>query len=375
MIKNFSDTAEAHLKAIIKSVEPKGFFERVADFFGDIGLYISGLWGNLDISNYVGNIDEYYRKTFDKRDFTIGQLESIFEKVRDDDTLYSVKLTRNVIEDNCSLVSQYITKLSDIINPDNGKFSSECMMFSLAPLGLLLRQTINNIINPSYVTEDGEHFGGNQGSAYQRWIQGDKSEIRKIVKKYHPNYSDAQIQDFLDNMNSEGCAYMANVNTLFAIYNGRETEFEEKFGFPMYDKNGNPNWDLVMIDYYSSEDNPYTKGLNRETSENTWEHYLGNKGIEVDVVKLNDVTTENFYEKAENGEIIAGMSPLRLRDKEGRLVDDRDAGHAVVITDVVEVNGKKMFKVSSWGKDYYVDPDDFSIGMRLDYQQNRYKVG
>ena len=99
---------------------------------------------------------------------------------------------------------------------------------------------------------------------------------------------------------------------------------------------------------------------------------MKSKDISCDVVNI-DVNVDTFEELSLEGEIVVAISPLRLRDSEGNLVDTRNAGHAMVITEVVTIDDKKMYKVSSWGKDYYIDPNDFSKDMRIEYQQARYK--
>ena len=98
---------------------------------------------------------------------------------------------------------------------------------------------------------------------------------------------------------------------------------------------------------------------------------MRSKGIKVDIVNIN-VTVDTFEELSKQGEIVVAISPLRLRDKNGKLVDKRKGGHAMVVTGVEIINGKKMYKVSSWGDAYYIDPDDFDSKMMIYYQQARY---
>ena len=142
----------------------------------------------------------------------------------------------------------------------------------------------------------------------------------------------------------------------------------------MYDDDGYPNWDLVMVDFYCSEGEIDGKeyGLTKKTSETRWEEFLRKKGVKVDVVNLN-VTVDTFEELSKQGEIVVAISPLRMRNANGELVDTRDGGHAMVITGVVTIKGKKMYKVSSWGEAYYIDTDDFKGKMRIEYQQSRYE--
>lgn len=373
MKKDFTKTSEEHLVSIIKSVEPNNWFEKVGDWFGDIGLTISGWFGNLNINSYLSNVDEYHRKILDKNNTTVKQLKSIFSKVRDDDVLYANKFQNEVKDELIKPIKTYICELTEIVNPTNGLFNANIINQKLLELTKILSENLKKLTSPSYATDDGVHFGGNQGSAYDRWTNGDKSQFRSIIKKYYPDLSDAQISNLLNEMNHEGCNFMALVNTVFAQYVGREDEFERIFGFPMYDENGYPNWDYLMIDFYCESGwyDGKTTGLSKKTSEEVWEKYMGSKGVHTDVVNIN-VTVDNFYEISQNGEIIIGISPLRLRNEHGKLVDKRDGGHAMVITDIVIINEKKMYKVSSWGDDYYIDPDDFDDSMRIEYQQVRY---
>lgn len=156
----------------------------------------------------------------------------------------------------------------------------------------------------------------------------------------------AEIAKMLNEMNNEGCNFMALVNTIFAQYAGREEEFEKTFGFPMYDEDGNPNWDYVMVDFYchSGWYNGEEEGLTKRTSKEVWEAYMKSKKIHSEVVNVK-VTVDNFYELAEGGEIIIGIRPVILRDSTGRIAwTHENAGHAMVITEVVTIGGKKMYK-------------------------------
>ena len=293
--------------------------------------------------------------------------------IRKENLKYRNKLKNQVTTVLISPIKSYLIELQYVMEPGKGRFNSKEMNELLSSVANSLDENIK--INYKYIVynDDDIHFGGNQGACYDEWVNGNRKDIRNIVRQHFPDYSDAQIQDLLYEMNHEGCNYTALANTIFSIYIGREDEFEKKFGFSMYDENGYPNYNLVMLDFYCSEGEIDGKenGLTKKTSESRWEHYMEEKGIDVDVVNI-DVDINNFEEISQQGEIIVAISPLRLRNADGKLVDTRDGGHAMVITDVVIINGKKMYKVSSWGDDYYIDPDDYSKSMRLEYQQVRY---
>lgn len=90
-------------------------------------------------------------------------------------------------------------------------------------------------------------------------------------------------------------------------------------------------------------------------------------GIDVNVECYIDVTTDNYNDIADKGQIIVAIEPCILEDEAGNTVFKANGGHAMTVTGVTE-DGR--FIVSSWGKRYYIDPDtDYN---RLQFQQVRY---
>lgn len=373
MYRDFSDASKENLLKLVTEVEGENWCG-ITDWFGDRWLDFQGWIGQLNINKYLNDVDEYHKKVIDKNNTTKKTIEKIFTDVKYVDTSYKKILYNDFLILN--QVYKYLGVLSTIVNPENGMFSTSQIMLTLGSAYGELKEWLDKLISPAYIHDDGVHYGGDQGSARRRWSQGDREELRKIVKKYFPDYSDAQISDLLSEMNSEGCNYMAWVNTIFGQYVGREEEFEKDFGFPMYDENGYPNYDLVMLDFYCTEGeiDGKTYGLTKKTSETRWENYLKSKNLKVDIVNL-DVTFDTFDKLSEKGEIVIAISPVKMRNSSGKLVVNiHDAGHAMVITGVEIINGKKMYKVSSWGEAYYIDPDDFDKNMRIEYQQARYNT-
>lgn len=366
MYRDFSDKSKNELFRIVSEVEN----EKISDFtdwLGDRWYDFESWIGVLNIKNYINDINTYHKKVIDKNNTTKNKINEIFINVHKVDDNYKNLFFKN--KDILKAVLSYIKELCVTINPNNGRFTDSQMSFKFSRLYLKLKKYLDILSNPSYICDDGIHYGGNQGSAYIKWKKGEDDGLGEIVRKYFPNYTEIQILNLFDEMNHEGCNYMAWVNTIFAQYNGREEEFEEDFGFPMYDENSFPNWDFIMIDFYCSEGK--IDGMTKKTSETRWENYLHKKGIKVDVVNI-DVSIDTFEELSQKGEIVVAISPLRLRNKDGKLVDTRDGGHAMVITGIEIINEKKMYKVSSWGSVYYIDPDDFNEKMRIEYQQARY---
>ena len=370
MIRDFSEASREKLHALVDEVESEKWCD-FTDWFGDRWMDFQSWIGQLNIKNYINNVNEYHKKVIDKNNTTKKKIDEIFENVHQEDNTHSQVIASDL--EILEAYRKYLAELIGIISPENGAFNAAIIHVKFFILYPQLQKYLKRIGSPAYIYEDGIHYGGRQHGAYNRWIHGDTREISLIIHQYYPGYTNEQIEDLLDEMNSEGCNYMALVNTVFGEYVGREEEFEKMFGYPMYDENGYPNWDLVMVDFYCSqgEIDGKTGGLDKTTSEQRWEAFLKEKGVKVDVVNI-DVTVDNFDEKSKRGEIIVGFSPLRMRDATGKLVDTRNGGHAVVITGVVTVNGKKMYKVSSWGMAFYIDPDDYKGNMRIEYQQVRY---
>ena len=212
--------------------------------------------------------------------------------------------------------------------------------------------------------EDGQ-YGGDQGSPWTQW-----EELQDIVRKYHPDWSTKRIREYLNELNSEGCGYVAMINTIFLYYNGREEEFEKTFGFPMY-KNGDLNYDELLTDFYCAEDDTSNAdGTTASDRERMWEHYCKDHGVKAEVKNVN-ITTETYSEMATKGQIVVALRPNYLYDEYGREVDNRDSGHAMTVTGITD-DGRLI--VSSWGKTYYLNKDLSVYDGFIEFQQVSYGV-
>lgn len=224
-----------------------------------------------------------------------------------------------------------------------------------------------SLSNPAFNGPQGQ-YGGRQAGPSENL-----EEMINIVRKYHPDWSRSQIKKYLNTLNSEGCGYVAMVNTIYLRFKGREDEFERIFGFPMYDKNGNLNYNALITDFYTAKDDPGNDGTTLGEREQYWEEYCRDHGISVDV-RTVDVNVQNYKEMVKDGEIVVGLRPLILytRNADGTYeqVDDRDAGHAMTITGVTD-DGR--FIVSSWGETYYLDSDMSVYDGFLEFQQVVYE--
>lgn len=94
--------------------------------------------------------------------------------------------------------------------------------------------------NGTYGADQGDMSHNKKGIWFFgfRWFEDE--DLYAYIRSHdrYKNYSQTEIAKLMDQINKEGCGYVAIVNNIFTEYEGREQEFERIFGFPMYDKNG-----------------------------------------------------------------------------------------------------------------------------------------
>lgn len=118
----------------------------------------------------------------------------------------------------------------------------------------------------SFSGRDGKREGGPRGIHGIGSAKADQGSMKKNREKdkdfyefvrsheRYKDYSDKDIKKLFNRINQEGCGYVAITNNIFMAYKGREEDFEKTFGFPMYDENGKPNYDYLVLDMYASTD-------------------------------------------------------------------------------------------------------------------------
>lgn len=206
-----------------------------------------------------------------------------------------------------------------------------------------------------------ENYGGDQGSPSEHIF-----ELIDIVRKYYPEKSEKEIEKFLDDLNKEGCGYVACINTVFTQYVGRKDEFEKIFGFPMYREDGTPNYNALITDFYASTDNHHGfgkidfkipedifggRGMKMNDLKYRFESYMSEHGVDVDVEKIDRITPQSFKEISRNAEVIIATIPIDLVEEDGTPYKS-EGGHVMKLVEVTE-DGR--YVVSSWGKKYYLN--------------------
>ena len=224
-------------------------------------------------------------------------------------------------------------------------------------------------------------------------------QLCAIVKNHFPDMSQEQIDELLKRLRSEGCGYVAMVNSLFEAFIHNPSLFREKFGFPMYSSDGTLNYNQVLVDLYCKTDNhnggrflfftwdifkenedviwefdeserrlkPTSKphGNNELQMQYRWESYCKEYGIDVKVDINRFITPENFEKYAKKGSVSILCSDFKLYNASGKETHVKN-GHYMTITGAE--SGKYI--VSSWGDRYTLNPKDIK-GFKY-YQVIRY---
>lgn len=160
-------------------------------------------------------------------------------------------------------------------------------------------------------------YGGDQGDMkktrngfkFMWWVWGEDKDIYNFVRSRqgYENYSEAQIHELIKDINNEGCGYVALVNTMFSEFPGDEREFEKIFGFPMYDKDGNYNYNLMLLDIYCSTDDKFfldeANGKMAYINEILKQQYMDKSTGTIDMTRLasdygfsENATVDEIYE-------------------------------------------------------------------------------
>ena len=111
-----------------------------------------------------------------------------------------------------------------------------------------------------YGAYQGDMFWNKSGwEIFSKYLWFEDKTLYNYVRKF-PGYENAtsvEIKNLFDGMREEGCGYSAMVNAIFVAYDGKEDEFKKTFGFSMYNKDGDLNFDQLFIDIYMNTDDKY----------------------------------------------------------------------------------------------------------------------
>lgn len=195
----------------------------------------------------------------------------------------------------------------------------------------------------------------------------ERSYVDIIKRNTGKEMSEAELYQYLSELNSHGCGYTAMVNTILEYYchrtNGEE-EFRNKFGFPLRDDNGNLNYNALTIDIYSKTNGLVHNSSSEDSRKVILESYMGDSGIDgnssvkVTVNKRVHVTSNNVDNYIREGKqiIIRGQNlHIYADESKSSVADCGGAGHAMVVTGVTKDG---LLIVSTWGRKGYIDLKD-----------------
>ena len=267
--------------------------------------------------------------------------------------------------------------------------------------------TYNNISIFDEENLSSDQYGANQGrfDNYEDIIND--PYMWEQLQKYYPISSfksEAEAMDFYERycnvIGCVGCGYAAGANIVFQQYEGREKEFEETFGYPMYTvKNGeiDYNYEYFMLDYYNHNyagkysieelekgeeivndvedffrwdakssaarlnnlDDFLSEKYNIDCSaEEDWFNnftlFSSDKGINND---LQNQVNNNDY-------VVYGGANYDLYDMDGNIYYEDGGGHYMMITGFTD-DGRPI--VTSWGKQFILDVKGDHLGVyRMD---------
>lgn len=255
--------------------------------------------------------------------------------------------------------------------------------------------------NISIFDEENDQFGqygANQGVfEYNFDDLINHSMIWDEMQKYYPLDSFDSVDEAMDFYEryfqvicDTGCGYAAATNIIFMEYEGREDEFYETFGFPMYGINREKgaivfNYPAMMLKYFNYcwagkysieemekgvdiadniEDFFRTDAVSTAADLRNFDDFLRDEyGIECtsDTDKVNQFTHFSSDEKIlnkfneqlnENDYLVYSGDNWDLYTMDGELYTESGGGHYLIILGSTE-DGQLI--VSSWGNKYIVD--------------------
>ena len=239
-------------------------------------------------------------------------------------------------------------------------------------------------------------YGGNQMDfKYKDEDMLENQNVMNILKENFPNASEEDYILFFHKLCNTGCSYVGLVNTIFRCFEGREEDFKNTFGFPMYsiDNFGNKDFNyepLIVEEYiylwkdfynYNSIEKIYgniaevevgdqsitnvtstgAAGAGYDRMEKIAKYFSNKYGLNFSTECIRDFNIERLHELYEiygSGYIIIvseGYDLYSIDEKSGERgeVCSEDGGsHAMVLTGFTP-NGDII--VSSWGNKYIID--------------------
>ena len=226
------------------------------------------------------------RLDWEKTQLSISQMEEYAQELKQmagevDDVRGNLRfkiLSSDIIASTLRLMSERLTGAESSVRMLGSSLSAITNMYRNTERGIFqawddsaeLKQAADAYDNTTQTFDDNPDngtYGADQGDMANnkkgiwffgfRWFEDE--DLYAYIRQHsrYQDYSQTEIAELMDQINSEGCGYAAMVNNIFVEYEGREEEFERVFGFPMYDKDGRANYNYLLVDFYACTDDKY----------------------------------------------------------------------------------------------------------------------
>ncbi|MBP1045060.1 C39 family peptidase [Enterococcus sp. BWM-S5] len=403
IVRDFSQSNIDHIEELIQ--EEEDFDQNfIVDFFDDTFSSAGDIRDSLD------DIDSYHKDVIDDENIGKEKFEKLLKEVEGVDQNYAQALEGNL--DNLTALNDLLHDFADLITPNAITVPSYEFKKYLEAFNRTFIVKTGKLI---FDLDPKGEFGADQGSLSSRW-SGEKDVIldmlkRQLRKKYGEHLTDEElnmylklesaksgflpsrfpeslaeddVQAYLEKLNSEGCGYAAAINIILLKYSGREKEFEEKYGISYYDKNGNVNFDELLLSFYLEENDkrniPFTDaqftlqhpGATGASICSNIEDYTSQYDEKIIGERIS-ITETTSYGQSQNYKSETVVKPEKVQSQldNGKVITVTCLGesmsllypdgssykkqnmHTVTIVGYDENTGK--FIVTSWGNQYLLD--------------------
>ena len=190
MKRDFSEAYKQKLIQMIRQNEDEKWCD-FTDWVGDRLLDFSDWIGLLDLYGSISGAEAYTKAILDKNNTSIGQIERIFNDVKEADRQYGGKRIADV-KNRIQEYDHFLVRMSDIVNPSNGKFDSGQVSCLLTLAAKFKADLVKIKVNADYSEEVYDLLYDKQG---RRKKVGDITDIdkNKIIQCYedtHPKWKE-----------------------------------------------------------------------------------------------------------------------------------------------------------------------------------------
>lgn len=153
MERDFSEASKQRLIGLVDEVENDKWCD-FTDFVGDRWYDFESWIGQLNLKNYLNNVNDYHKKVIDKNNTSKSEIEGIFTEVNAVSDRYKVRFAAMLSQ--LKTYRSMISSLSDTVNPAHGMFNSMYIGNSLVGnlIGLLQSNKALKKISGNGITND-----------------------------------------------------------------------------------------------------------------------------------------------------------------------------------------------------------------------------